>query len=103
MSFEGYYQCLCSKGHEFDAPYDYGGDANVFEDFRCYCGRLAVLINLVDDTNCDSCGELKFESSGKSDEHGELFNTSWEAEHKLVDPEDQMQYDLPPLSFQQQF
>lgn len=52
MSFEGYCQCICEKGHRFNTPYDYAGDASDC----CPCGAQVALCNVVDDTNCDQYG-----------------------------------------------
>ena len=53
MSYEGRVQCICVNGHYFvvDA-YASGG---------CHCGRRAAWANAVDDTNCDSYGEIPME------------------------------------------
>lgn len=52
MSFEGYYEKLCSNGHRrvFDAL-DYIYDDSSPEP--CSCGAQFVFSHLVDETNCD--------------------------------------------------
>ena len=47
MSWEGFYQALCEKGHEYQIDaYDYGNG-------KCPCGAECVFWNLVDQTNGD--------------------------------------------------
>ncbi len=47
MSWEGFYQALCEKGHEYQIDaYDYGNG-------KCPCGAECVFWNLVDQTNDD--------------------------------------------------
>lgn len=69
MSFEGYYQKLCEKGH-LTCVDVYGP-----EDDKCNCGKKFVWENTVDQTNgendglvnleiisqesCDCCGHVK--------------------------------------------
>ena len=78
MSFEGYYQILCRNGHNsgdnnvYDGPnfngpevseYD-GPDGTVKYDtprWKCICGELAGWWNIVDETNCEAYGFVKFE------------------------------------------
>jgi hypothetical protein len=58
MSFEGYYQLLCSKGHLTEADVMTIDDNPLKE--RCYCGAEMIYYNLVDTTNGsydDSTGE----------------------------------------------
>jgi hypothetical protein len=53
MSWEGYYQCLCEQGHYFIGQ----------EGEACpHCKSPAVFTNSVDDTNCDSVGEIPLEA-----------------------------------------
>jgi len=59
MSWEGYYQCICAKGHYFCSPDDYGLYDN--EAALCTCGSEAVFSNQVDETNCESVGEIPHE------------------------------------------
>lgn len=51
MSYEGYYQAVCEKGHRFDM--------DVYHEARCECGAKAAFVNSVDDTNCDSYGIVR--------------------------------------------
>lgn len=53
MSYEGHVQALCEKGHLniYDCFYEY-------EKTLCSCGSLIIWENNVDDTNCDSYGEV---------------------------------------------
>lgn len=55
MSWEGYEQCLCTNGHYFIS-----GPHNPHNCPDCEC--FAVFINTVDDTNCDSFGEIPLEA-----------------------------------------
>lgn len=48
MSWEGFYQALCEKGHEYQI--DGLDDGN---DGKCPCGAECVFWNLVDQTNDD--------------------------------------------------
>lgn len=51
MSFEGSLQCICPDGHYFDTP--------AYMSSQCdTCGKKAAWVNVVDDTNCDSVGEI---------------------------------------------
>lgn len=43
MSYEGYYQCICEKGHRFDV--------DVYNKESCPCGSKTVVFNSVDETN----------------------------------------------------
>ena len=58
MSYEGYRQKLCPKGHYFERE-----DIGCWEDTApCdECGEEAVWCNSVDDTNCNSYGEIDME------------------------------------------
>lgn len=61
MSFEGYYQMWCKNGHCWEQPYDYDGLTEEEWAVECKyddCGKQAVMVNLVDDTNCDRYGEI---------------------------------------------
>jgi hypothetical protein len=51
MSYEGYTQVLCKKGHYSEEPDDFSGD-----EWKCHCGEPVAWFNPVDDTNCDSWG-----------------------------------------------
>ena len=53
MSYEGYEQHICAKGHRFDT--DCGHMFDHRED-KCHCGAKSVFCNSVDDTNCISFG-----------------------------------------------
>mgnify|MGYP006355564209 CR=1 FL=1 len=54
VSYEGYTQNICERGHRFDAPCEWGGDpAN---RSTCHCGAHAAWTNSVDVTNCDEYG-----------------------------------------------
>lgn len=56
MSYEGHTQVICEKGH-------YGVAGAFGEDYTCHvCGSPAAWTNEVDDTNCDSYGEIPLES-----------------------------------------
>lgn len=58
MSWEGYLQCLCAKGHYFIAdPYTV--------ETCPHCASPAAFNNVVDDTNCDSVGEIPLEELDK--------------------------------------
>lgn len=51
MSFEGYYQQICPNGHYYTC--------DVYTVGPCSdCGEGAAWSNLVDETNCDSVGEI---------------------------------------------
>jgi hypothetical protein len=50
MSYEGYEQHLCVRGHRFDVPCSY--------EAVCPCGAPSVWVNPVDDTNCDETGVI---------------------------------------------
>ena len=55
MSFEGYYQAICSNGHRFNFGVTYDWDE--IENEVCDdCGAHVAWWNLVDDTNCDDVG-----------------------------------------------
>lgn len=53
MSYEGYTQHICEKGHRFDTPceYDFLEQGSV-----CHCGAKTAWHNDVDETNCESYG-----------------------------------------------
>ena len=52
MSYEGYEQHICKKGHRFDAD-----SSGMFEvEGVCHCGAASAFCNSVDDTNCESWG-----------------------------------------------
>jgi len=55
MSYEGYQQCLCAKGHyrAFDAFFE-------LEESKCSCGAPIVFVHQVDQTN-DEGVALTFE------------------------------------------
>jgi len=63
MSFEGYYQILCSNGHEtcvdcYDHPHFGKEETDEFGTrypWKCHCGANATWWNLVDVTNGSSC------------------------------------------------
>jgi hypothetical protein len=52
MSYEGYEQHICVKGHRFDTPASFMFD----DELKCHCGAASAWFNSVDDTNCDSNG-----------------------------------------------
>lgn len=56
MSYEGYCQCLCANGHYFVD--DGRGDV---ESTCPECKSTVAWSNGVDDTNCDSYGEIDME------------------------------------------
>ena len=49
MSYEGYNQHLCEKGHRFD-------ESAYVDESKCPCGSPSVWFNAVDDTNYESWG-----------------------------------------------
>lgn len=51
MSFEGWVQCICPNGHYFT------NDAYISTPCPD-CGKRYAWCNVVDDTNCDSVGEI---------------------------------------------
>lgn len=55
MSYEGHVQALCKEGHlnEYDCRYN-----DVNHDLDCFCGAQIIWENNVDDTNCESYGEI---------------------------------------------
>jgi len=55
MSYEGYVQCLCSNGHYFH------GDGRGDPAPCPVCKSPVVWENNVDETNCDSYGEIDME------------------------------------------
>lgn len=57
MSYEGYSQHICRKGHYYTCPVDYGGG----QSDRCSCGESSAWVNHVDDTNCDNHGFIPIE------------------------------------------
>jgi len=61
MSFEGYYQMLCEKGHLTlaDAYIKYEYDSCCANDGDCGC--KFVWSNLVDDTSNDEVGKIELE------------------------------------------
>lgn len=67
MSFEGYYQVLCTNGHADTLPVQYSWQKEADEQaaYRCDqlidgkpCGASLDWINLVDDTNFDDAGKI---------------------------------------------
>ncbi len=58
MSYEGYSQNLCSKGHYWEADESYNGKISTCK-FR---NTEPVWSNPVDDTNCESYGEIDMEA-----------------------------------------
>lgn len=56
MSYEGYTQNLCQHGHYFEEPENYGSGEPELCDI---CKGPPVWTNPVDDTNCDSYGEIQ--------------------------------------------
>jgi hypothetical protein len=59
MSFEGYYQAICTNGHRFDFGVTYDWDeveTEICDEIGC--GAHVAWWNLVDDTNCDRNGEI---------------------------------------------
>lgn len=62
MSYEGYEQHICAKGHLFNHADSWTEDAvcNAYllspDDVEKRCGAPTAFINSVDDTNCDSHG-----------------------------------------------
>jgi hypothetical protein len=69
MSWEGYYQALCEKGHQCSLdPYDsmwlksgYGESLDDEKGSKCHCGAKIVWYNVVDTTN----GSFEVDDSGK--------------------------------------
>jgi len=58
MSYEGYNQFICTSGHRFDTPDNYGSRP------RCaICGEEPAWCNSVDETNCESYGVIRDFSS----------------------------------------
>lgn len=55
MSFEGYKQCICDNGHYFEI------DVYEDDDVCLDCGGKIAWFNTVDDTNCNSYGEIPME------------------------------------------
>jgi hypothetical protein len=56
MSFEGYYQFLCERGHLIQR------DVYEHEPESCpHCQSKIAFSNLVDETNCQSDGLIEFE------------------------------------------
>lgn len=51
MSYEGYNQILCKKGH-LSAQDAFFSES----DFKCRCGEKIAWYNPVDETNCESYG-----------------------------------------------
>lgn len=51
MSFEGYYQTLCSKGHLSCFDIWGFGYENSISEIKCRCGEGMVFSHLVDETN----------------------------------------------------
>jgi hypothetical protein len=57
MSFEGYYQKACARGHRWDddcLAQDNGFGQNTCPD----CGLPPIFENVVDETNCEADGYL---------------------------------------------
>lgn len=57
MSYEGYWQCICQNGHY----YTDGADAYNEEEPCGICKTPSAWRNQVDETNCDSWGEIPFD------------------------------------------
>lgn len=52
MSYEGYTQYWCENGHYWEGPDRFGQEFH--PDHVCKeCGKIAIVRNDVDDTNCD--------------------------------------------------
>jgi hypothetical protein len=62
MSYEGHVQALCESGHlnVYDCRYWYANEKEMIE-LSCQCGSKIVWENNVDDTNCESYGEIDME------------------------------------------
>jgi hypothetical protein len=56
MSFEGYYQLLCENGHETQGSLELTGSNTTCE----YCGGKIIYHNLVDCTNNEDEGMIRF-------------------------------------------
>jgi len=66
MSYEGYYQTLCEKGHlgpDIPCQYSVEREQDIIKGYTCTewvdgkpCGASLTWVNSVDDTNCDSQG-----------------------------------------------
>lgn len=54
MSWEGYSQNFCVKGHFFEGTAGYDGTPKVCE----FCNSKIAITNIVDDTNCNSVNKL---------------------------------------------
>jgi len=58
MSFEGYYQCLCEKGHYFIVDI-YEWDLPELRPKCPICKKDIIWYNLVDETNEEPVGRVK--------------------------------------------
>jgi len=67
MSFEGYYQVLCEFGHANDADAYWGYEKTCNHKG---CSGKIVWVNLVDETNYDTVGEVELEV-----EHEAIYET----------------------------
>lgn len=57
MSYEGYEQQICVNGH-----YQTGPDSwHIEDEAKCHCGATIAWYNAVDETNCNSYGEIPME------------------------------------------
>ena len=83
MSFEGYYQILCKKGHL--------STLDVYDDFEekqweCRCGAKVAWVNMVDTTNgsfedgkrIDGAVDLKVKLVTKCDHCDTVLETTYE-------------------------
>ena len=61
MSFEGYFQFICAKGHYFQESYTYGDKDEPNECLCPFCNSPVKWWNLVNDTNCDNKGYIELE------------------------------------------
>lgn len=61
MSYEGYVQCICEKGHYFTSNNIYDMD----EKYLCHCGASQRWVNHVDTTNGTSEGVIYVDSLHK--------------------------------------
>ena len=58
MSFEGFWQVVCEKGHESEVGYPLPSEID-FRKWNCAeCKAMARWINMVDDTNLDAAGKV---------------------------------------------
>ena len=56
MSYEGREQHICERGHLFEIGCTYSFEEN--DTFCPYCQTKSVWCNCIDDTNCESVGEI---------------------------------------------